>query len=252
MLENLMKCEHCGAILVSHAMECSFCRAPTAAGVRAREQAEYEERNRAVLASAATQQQTVAAQNRLQATVTQSMWWSIIGLVICCLPVALVGFVQGLRARGLAKSLGVPLPGGALIGLVLSSVGGLCSIGFATWVIISSGQDKDAADARIKILEGQTERPAMAAGLTQPTACALAEAYGLKTGHAGSAGYTLGHFDCLGKLTVEADKASLDTFRFMSGQKKLDVNVCFKRGARWYVTSMQEAPCNAAPPAASK
>lgn len=245
MLALSMKCEHCGAVLSPQAMACSFCQAPTAAAIRARQQAEYEQHQRAQQVAMAAQLERSAGLNRLQSTSTQSMWWSIAGLVVCCMPVALVGLVQGLRARGLAKTLNAPMPGQALTGLVLSGVGSLCSIGFYIYAIISSSQQDEAAAARIKVLDAQTQVPAMAAGLTQPTACALAEAYALKTGFAGNRGPTLDHFECLGRVVPTGDKADLEDFRFRKGATaKFDVHVCFKHGARWFVTALQEAPCS--------
>lgn len=247
-----MKCEHCGAVLTPQALECGFCRAPTPAGLRAREQAEHEQRARAQWASASEQQERFAAQARLQSTSSQSLWWSIGGFFICCMPVAVVGLIQGLRARGLARSIGAPLPGRALAGLILSGIGSASSIALFTAAMIGSSQDKEAAETRIKVLEAQTQIPAQAASMTQPTACALAEAYALKSGYDDAEGQNLARFDCLGKLTATSDSAALDAFRFAKNKKNYEVNVCFKRGARWYVTSLQEQACGAVPPAASK
>lgn len=195
----------------------------------------------------AAQLQRTATLHALQGTSNQSMWWSIAGLVVCCLPLAVVGFVQGVRARGLARTLGAPLPAQALTGLVLSAMGGLASVAFVTFAILSNNEDKAAADARIQVLEAQTNVPALAAGLTQPTACGLAEAYALKTGVPGHAGPTLAHFECLGRIAVTGDRADLENFRFRHGSSNgvLDRHVCFKRGARWFVTSLQDAPCSA-------
>ncbi|RYZ66874.1 MAG: hypothetical protein EOP08_03965 [Proteobacteria bacterium] len=248
-----MKCEHCGAVVAVSALVCSFCQAPTLAGRRAHEQAEYAAREQARLHAAHEQQARMAAQLRLQSLSTHSMWWSGAGLIVCCLPVAALGIVQGLRARGLARTLGAVVPTGATVGLALGAFGSLASVGVWTWAIIASNQDEAEAAAKAQTLEAQAKPGSEATVLSRETACALAEAYTWKAGFDDVKGYRMKHPECLGKVTVDGDRAVLDDWRFAHTTTRYDVNVCFKRGGRWYVSEMKKGACweGAAPGAAS-
>lgn len=238
-----MKCEHCGAVVAVSALACSFCQAPTAAARRQREQAEYAAQQRASLQAAHEQQARVAAQGRLQSLATHSMWWSIAGLVVCCLPVATLGIVQGIRARGLARTLGAAVPFGATVGLALGGFGSLASVGVWTWAIISSNQDEAEAAAKVQVLEARAKSGSEATALGLETACALAEAYTWKNGFEGTNGYRMKSMECIGKVTVDGDRAVLDAWRFAHDSTRHDVNVCFKRGGRWYVAEMKNGAC---------
>jgi hypothetical protein len=72
----------------------------------------------------------------------------------------------------------------------------------------------------------------------------MAESFALKSGWDSHPGYSLQHFDCLGKVTPRSDRAQLGDFRFRwSSSGKYEVNVCFKRGAKWFVAEMRNDSC---------
>lgn len=238
-----MKCEHCGAVLAPNAQACGYCRAPTAVARQAQQQAQYEAQVRAQWSAATAHRERSAEQTRLHSTASYSMWWSIASVLICCTPLSIVGLVQALRAKAMAKRLSTPMPTNAVLGLVLSTLSLLTTCSFYTYAIISSNQDKAAADARSKALDEQSAAGSTNAVLSHPTACALAESYALKNGYGTLRGPTLHEFECVGQITGSGKQADLDAFRFASGEKKLLVHACFAVGAKWYVTSLQETPC---------
>jgi hypothetical protein len=60
--------------------------------------------------------------------------------------------------------------------------------------------------------EGARRASAQKPVLDWATACALAEIYALKNGHAGEKGKNLVHFDCTGSLAGSPDRPMLDHF----------------------------------------
>jgi hypothetical protein len=242
-----MNCEHCGAKIDLGAHTCPYCKVTTAAGAAAQQRLEHEGRARAEWAAAAEHHQAVAAHARMTSTASHALGWSIGGLLLCCLPLGVVGAVQGFRARSMAATLRAPVPAKATIGLVLGILSSLTSIGGFTTAIIQSNHDQERTDARIAVLDKQTAQAVSAPVVDNSTACALGEAYALRNGFDDHRGYTLGGFDCVGKLTTRGDAAELQDLRFKwSTSTKYEVNVCLKRGAKWYVSEMRKDRCPAA------
>ena len=239
----MIKCEHCGAAIDAGAYECPYCKVPTRRAAEHRAQQEHHAHARAQWEAQQQYAQQQVLQNQLASTAKQSVIWSIIGIISCCTPFAIVGVVQGFRARGMATKLRAPVPGSATIGLVLSILGCVSSITLVTVALVQSHSDAEAAKQRTAELKKKLGDGASAARLDHPTACALAEIYALESGFDGHPGYSLDRFECVGKLTTAPEDAQLETFRFRWSSTSHDVNACFKKGARWYVTELRKGSC---------
>jgi len=240
----MTKCEHCGAAIPPDAFDCPYCKAPTrrAAEHRARQDHEASARAQWEAHQRYAQQQVLGRQ--LESTAKQSLIWAIVSLVSCCTPLAVIGVVQGFRARGMAARLGATVPGVGTIGLVLSLLSCVSSVVLVTVAIVQSHYDQEAAGERTAQLKKQIRGKASAAQMDHTTACALAEIYARETGFDGHPGYSLDQFQCIGKLSNAPEDAELATFRFRWSSTAYDVNACFKKGATdWYVTELRKGSC---------
>ena len=241
-----MKCAQCGALIDPLALACPYCRFTTPAGVAAHQRAQAEAQQRAHWEAHAQHTQRAAANAQVGSSSTHALIWSIVGTALCCFPVGLVGIVFGVRARSLAKRLGVAPPARATLGLVLGIVSCVLSVAGLAYGIIQSQIDEDNASQRIAGLEKKLGTGPSARDLDPSTACALAEIHALRTGWDGRRGYSLDGFECFGKLRRSRDRAELDDFRFHPGtdpKRRFEVKVCFKRGEAWYVSEMRDGPC---------
>lgn len=238
-----MTCEHCGARLDPNALACSFCKAPTPLATQVRARQEEEARVRAAWQAQSESQKAIAVQRRMESLATHALAWSIVGAFMCCLPVSAIGVVQGLRARNLANQLHMPFSGKARTGLILGILGSITSIVLVTVGFIGAARDQEAADARIAQLETSIGPRAKAPTLEHDVACALAEIHARKSGFETQRGSSLDHFECVGRLSGGASEAQLENFRFTKSTTKFDVNVCFKRGAQWFVQDVQRDAC---------
>lgn len=237
------KCLQCGALIDPLALACPYCRFTTPAGIAAKQREEHEARVRAQWAEHAQHQHQIAGSRRLDSTATQSLIWSIVGTLLCCLPVGVVGIVMGVRARTMAAQAKVDVPAKATVGLVLGIFSCVSSLAFFTYAMISSSMAKDDADERISAIEKRIGTKSSSAVLDRDTACGLAEIHARQRGWAGNEGYTLEHFECVGKLTTHADEAELEDFRFQHHSVPYQLHACFKRGGTWYVSEMTDGEC---------
>jgi hypothetical protein len=241
-------CDRCGAVLTPGALACAYCGAPTAAAARVNQQQEEDARARAQWIANEEQRRALATRAQVQSLATQAVIWGALGALCGCLPLGIVGFVQGMRSRGLAAETKQAAPVTASVGLGLGSLSLLSTIGVFVWAIISTQHKEETADARIAQLTTQIGSQASAPTLDRATACSLAEMYALRTGYAGAAGYTLHGFDCAGKLVPRGDRVELDDFRFQNGTDEAkETYVCFKRGGAWLVEELSSSPCKGGP-----
>jgi hypothetical protein len=240
-----MTCERCGAVIDPGALACPYCGAPTAAAAVARQREADEARARAQWNAAEDHRRAVAARGRIEATATQSVIWGVLGAALCCLPLGVIGVVQGVRARGLAAETKQPPPPRAMVGLVLGALSVFTSIGFVVWALVNARGEQQRADARVAELTRQIGSQASAATLDRTTACGLAEIYALKNGWSGAEGHSLHDFECVGKMVPRGDRMELDDFRFRNGTDAAsDTFVCFKRGAAWLVDELRHDACH--------
>lgn len=239
-----MRCQHCGAIISDTALECGACRAPTpfAAAERARQAAHAQAH--AYAAAQAHHQRVHAAQQRVDSAATQSIVLAVVSFVLCCAPTAIVGAVQGARARSMAREAGLVAPTRAIVGLVFSVVATLTSIAIFTWAIIDAQHGEERAAKRIAKLERASAEGVKATTLNHDTACALAEAHALKVGWDGHPGYALEKFACDGALAGDGARAELEDFEFFPSSDRTRVRVCFRRGAKWYVDKLAAGACD--------
>ena len=239
----MMTCERCGAAIDPSLLACPYCKLTTPAGIRARERDEHAARVHAEWQRGAELEAGRAAKAVIERTATHALGWSIAGLALCCLPLGAIGVFQGVRARSLATAQRTPMPVRATVGMWLGIVGSITSILVITWASVSSSRDQSRANARIAELEAETRSKAEAPTLDRNVACALAEGHALKTGYSGTSGYLLHGFACVGKLSTRRDTAAIEDFSFHSSGSSFKVNVCFKRGATWYVGEMRADAC---------
>jgi hypothetical protein len=238
-----VKCAQCGAMIDPLALACPYCRFTTPAGVVAHQRAEQERQSQAQWHAHAHYQHQVVANRRLDSASTQALVWSLVGIVLCCTPMSVVGIVMGARARTIAAQTSAPVPGKATAGLVLGILGALWSLGFFGWAMIQSQMDEEATGERIAAIEKRVGAKASQAALSHDTACDLAEVYALRNGWAGNRGQSLKDFECVGKLTPTGDRAELEDLQFRHLGSSYRVHACFKRGAKWYVTELRDGAC---------
>jgi hypothetical protein len=240
----VIKCEHCGATIDPGAYECPYCKAPTRLAAEARARQEQEAQARAQWDAQRGWQEQQVLGRQLESTAKQSLIFSILGLVTCCTPFGIMAVVQGFRARTMAQRIKAPVPGTGTAGLVIGFLGSVTSVVLIVIAMIQGHYDEQSAAERTTQLQKKVGDKANAAALDHTTACALAEIYALETGFDGHQGYSLDHFECIGKLRNAPDAAQLDTFRFRwSSSGKYAPNVCFKKGAKWYVAEMRKDDC---------
>jgi len=236
-----VKCGQCGANIDPLATACPFCKLTTPVGVAEHQRAQHESRTRAQWEAHTTAAQNAAWKAQVSSASTQSLAFSLAGMVLCCLPSGIAAIVQGLRARAMAKKHGVPVPATATIGLVIGAVSLVTSIAAIVYLNREIEEDKARTKQRITALEQQIGAKAATPALDHATACGLAEKYALENGWDKTSGHQLQQFSCVGKLTAEAESARLDNVRFANGSTKHDVAVCFRRGQVWYVTEITKA-----------
>ncbi len=246
-----MNCQRCGALVDPTALECPYCQFTTPLGAQTLAQQEQAARARAGVAEVWAYQQQRVAQMQVTSLGRQALWWSLAGMVLCCLPLGVVSIVQGLRSRARAAALRMAVPGTAIAGLVLGSITCILSIGAVTYAFVDASQSQDQANARIAALDKQIGTRAEDATLDHGVACALAEQFTLKNGFEGTSGFTYDKFECPGKVTQSVDAAELEDFKFHYNDDEKKTSVCFKRGARWYVDKLAPSGCDSSAAAAS-
>lgn len=252
-----VKCHHCGAVIDPDVVTCPFCKVTTAAGIAARRREEHDHKNRAAWDAHASAQEKAAWQLRVANVARQSLFFSLAGFVLCCLPGGIAGVVQGLRARAIARKHNLTVPASATIGLVLGLVSLATSVSAFVYVSIEAEKDRARASARVAELELQIQPRAADAELTHETACALAEKYLLERGHDGKGGSNFRDIECPGRVhSPSPDRAQLDDFRFAQSKNLYELSVCLKRGNVWFVTELRKGPCGGTneptpPPSAS-
>lgn len=248
-------CSRCGATLAAGALTCPFCATPTPYGEAVQVRTNAEERARHEQDAAAQQRAQAAARSELDRTAQSALLWAIASVVFSCVPLlALVPLFRYGKARTLAAQAKLPVPAKATAALGLALISIASGTLFIAWALVRADSMEKAAAARIADLDKQSAAGAQAPLLTQPTACALAESYMLANSYEGNSGYNFTRFECNGRLAASGDSAQLDDFRFgdqNSSDKRYDTRVCFKHGAKWFVSAVGQASCSDTPASAS-
>lgn len=241
---RIVRCKGCGATVDPLALECAFCRTTTEAGVAAKAHEQHLAYAQAHWQAHAQHQANQAAQARLLTAANHALLWAILGMGLCCFPIGVVGVVMGLRSRMIASSIKAPVPARATVGLVLGIVSIVASVGFWSWTIVSTEISEKKAKERIAWIERDLGDRAEANVLEHDVACSIAELYVLEHGYDDVRKYSVEKVECFGKLTqLSPEQMELQDFRFSSSSKKVEVSVCFKRGARWYVSDVKPGSC---------
>ncbi len=241
-----MPCDRCGAVLDPGALACPYCGAPTAAAAVHRQREAYDAAARAHWIATEEYRKAAAARARVESLATQAIVWGTIGAALSCLPLGIIGFVQGNRARALAVANKLPPPGRATTGLFFGVFSLLSSVGLVVWAGVAGSAQHKQADARIAELTREIGAHAAEATLEHATACELAEAYSLRSGFGGDNGYDLQDFQCEGVLAPRGARVELPHFRFRNHlDTESDTSVCFARGSEWFVDEVRKGECSA-------
>ncbi len=223
-------------------LKCGYCGVASPHAVRAQ-----QARSQADLAR--EEDEIQSAQKALDKSATAALVWSIVGLVVCCIPIpGIVAIVLGRRVRIRSAARGWVPASTATAAMVLGAVN-LCI--FATFVVLVSNQMKELTELKAA-LHAKAEAGANAKALAQPTACALAELRLLEDGwqeHMGS--NTMAEtFECDGKFETQGDTGVLKNLSFKDTKKgRISLDACLLRGERWHIDRIVAAgtPCDAPP-----
>jgi hypothetical protein len=237
------KCAQCGAMIDPLALACPYCRFTTARGVAAHQQHQHHQQ----WAAHASYAHSAAAHARMKSTATQALVFGILGIVLFCTPLGIVGIIQGFRARGMSREANGPVPGIATAGLILSIVSLVTSI--AGIVLIDQGvqEDKALAEQRATAAEKRIGNKPTLTTLDRDTACGIAEIHAYREGIGGLDGHQVRDFQCIGKLTFDetarTERGEIDLVRVKDVTKAFDHHACLKRGGKWYVERFTTGPC---------
>lgn len=233
------KCAQCGAMIDPLLHECPYCRFTTPTGVAAR----TYQAQQAQWAAQAQYVQSAAARVRTTSTGGQALLFGILGIVLFCLPLGIVGIVQGFRARGMARALQMPIPGTATVGLVLSILSLFTSIGGVVLINQSVENDKAEAERHAAAIDARLGKRPLAPVLDHDVACGLVEAHLYREGYGSVSNFNVQGFECVGKLTQTSDRAEIDVVRMKDSTQKYEFRACLRRGERWYVSATTTVAC---------
>ena len=239
------KCAQCGAMIDPLALACPYCKFTTPQGVAAHQHHQAQQQQQAQWAAHASYVHTSVANARMKSTGTQSLVFGILGIILFCTPLGIVGIVQGFRARGMSKAANAPVPGTATAGLILSFISLFTSIGFITWASYDADEKRAVNEKKASAIEARLGTKPNAIVLDRDTACGLAEAHLLRDGDGHMQGYSVTTVQCMGKLSFEDDKGELDLVRVKgtTSSENYDSHVCFRRGGKWFVERVQSTSC---------
>jgi hypothetical protein len=223
-------------------LKCEYCGAASPHAVRAQ-----QARSEADLAR--EEDEIQSAQKALDRSATTALVWSIIGLVVCCVPVpGIVAIVLGRRVRVRSAARGWVPASTASVAMALGAVN-LCI--FVAFFVLVAGEMRELDELKAQ-LHAQAEVGASAEVLAQPTACALAELRLLEDGwkkHRGN--NTMAEsFECDGKFEVQGDTGVLKDLSFKKNSKiRVILDACLVRGERWHIDRIVLAgtACDAPP-----
>ena len=240
-------CESCGARIEPSHLTCPYCSAVTPFGVQRREHDEYARRVNEANAAAAAQQSAfhgrAVAQGEVERIAHQSMIWSVVGFVLCCLPVpSLVSLVLAYRAYAVSRAKGFVFPAQATVGLLLSVVTLLSSASFYVFAGVTAVQKHQ----RIRALEAATATKAAAETLDHDTACQLVEIQLLSHGFSSSSD-NISDLKCDGAIEQHGSLATLHDVTFDVENAFHTSDASFKRGARWMVEHVTDVSSHATP-----
>lgn len=237
------KCAQCGAMIDPLAHACPYCRFTTPLGVSAHQQQQAQAQHQAQWAAHANYVHSSVATARTKSTSTQALIFGILGIILFCTPLGIVGIIQGFRARGMAGEAKIPVPGTATAGLVLSIISLVTSIGGIILMNRDMEEDKAVAEQKAVAIEKRIGNKTSAVVLDRDTACGLAEIHVWREGDGRIANFNAKSVQCMGKMKFEGDRAELDLLRVKSGTEQNDSHVCFKRGDKWYVERFSTTSC---------
>lgn len=238
-----MTCSYCGADLDLHSPTCQSCGAAIPAEQRQREEEQQRAARAAQQQAEAVRLARASGASKLDDLSLKAFGASMLGILCCFAPIfQIVSLILYFRAKALSRELALELPLKAKIAFVIDIVSFVGGIVFVVWAVISDNRAQDRAASRIGALEAQTNAASQLPSLDFPTACTLSELYALRNGHNSEKGYNLGDFQCVGKVVVTGERASLGDFSFKNDSgDHFQVTACFTRGSKWYVKELTTA-----------
>jgi hypothetical protein len=234
----MVSCTRCGANIDPSAPVCPYCQTQTAYGYHQAQQAAFHQQQAGLAEQARAGQERAERQQALEKKARYALFWSLGGVVLCCFPAAIVGMVLGLNVKGTARKSDLVAPGSATVAVV---VGVVALLLFGAGVVVYV-HDSRELNARIAVLEAETEPARAAERVDQRLACGLTELELLKNGFAGTSGINISGFECNGKLEQSGERAQLFDvqFRSSSSEPRKVVAACLVRGARWSVQELRD------------
>jgi hypothetical protein len=180
------------------------------------------------------------AKASLARTAKHSFFWSLGGLLACCLFIpSTVGVVLSLRARKMASKYRLVLPLHATLGLALGSIGILAGAGLVTIAVVGEMRRSERVEAITKLLGDTAEQ----SELTHASACLLAELRLLRGGFRDND--NVDGFECDGQLKRTEHSAELLGIRFEQSSEPFVATACLERGQRWAVVGFRlKARCS--------
>jgi hypothetical protein len=232
----MITCQRCGATLDASATACPYCHTQTQYGRElGAHQAAYQY-HAAQAEQARREAEHRAHQEAVKKKSGQALIWSIVGLVTCCSPLAIVGLVMGLNVKSAAKKVAVLPPGSSTAAVVL----GVCSLLIFSLGVTMYVIDSREKDARVETLKSRIEGRLSGSDIDQQSACALVEIQLLEDGYADKSGISIDGFQCDGKLELEGETATLRDVRFRtSSTERYAVAACLVRGNRWSLKELR-------------
>jgi hypothetical protein len=241
MMHPPSQCPQCAAPLPQGAPKCGFCGVPTPWGA-----AFAAQQNQAAHLQADREKRVRIA--RAESTAKTGMILALVGLPICCGPLALVGGALGWRGGQAARAEGAPRPVTSVIAMI---VAGVSALTFCIAIVLFIRDQQARAHHLTEVqarLAGKREGPALEAKV----ACDLVEEYLVQNGHGGKQFDIDKAVHCDGALTVTERRAAAPDVRFAMATTYSTVNACFERRSRWFVLKLLDGgSCADLPPPAA-
>lgn len=231
-----MNCSNCSAKISTDALTCPYCGADTPLAAQARALKEQQLRHAAQLAAIDAGKARQKAAQGLEASAKNAFYASILGVIVCCLPVgSVVGLVLAIKARKTAATLGVGAPWQSMAAIVLA----VFWLGFYALVVVIGVVNERAKAERVAALRTEIKQTVRNAELDAPTACGLIE-IALLEGYGTQKGGLLKVFRCDGALERSGTRAVMKDLEFSrsSSNPPSAADACLSFGTRWKVDAI--------------
>jgi hypothetical protein len=240
MMPPNAQCPQCSAPLPPGATKCGYCGHLTPWGATYAAASQHQ----AFAQADQSRKQRIA---KAESTARTGMILALVGLPICCAPLAIVGGVLGAKGARMARAEGQPRPATAVIAMIVAV---LSTIAFTATMILYY-RDQKAKSERVAEVSARLQGKREAASLDKKVACDIVEEHLAQNGHGGQT-FGLDQVHCDGALVVTDRRASITEVRFSFNKSHATVTACLERRSRWFVLKLLDAgSCAELPPPAA-